>query len=240
MSPFSVDHKDFDNRIRLQTYFYFVEKGTAPTSRQLADTLFSTPAGIKESFQRLADAHIFVLKPESGEIWMAMPFSAIKTQHRVSVGGRKYFANCAWDSLGIPSLRCPHAPRGSDALIHSRCEDCGEPIELEVKNGQVQGSGEVIHFAVPASKWWNDISFACATMLFFRSEEHVDNWCRKKKIDKGAVFTLEQGWQLAQQWYHDRLDLRWRRKTTDEAQQLFETIGLTGDFWKLAAQPVSE
>ncbi len=77
-------------------------------------------------------------------------------------------------------------------------------------------------------------------MLFFRSEEHVNNWCRKKKIDKGAVFSLEQGWQLAQQWYHDRLDLRWRRKTTDEAQQLFETIGLTGDFWKLAAQSVSE
>ena len=77
-------------------------------------------------------------------------------------------------------------------------------------------------------------------MLFFRSEEHVDNWCRKKKIAKGSVFSLEQGWQLAQQWYHDRLELKWRRKTPDETQAVFESIGLTGDFWKLAPQPASK
>ena len=159
MCPISVDHKDFDNRVRLEIYYHFVEKSTAPTARRLADALFSTPAGIKESFRRMADAHMLVLKPDSGEIWMAMPFSAVKTHHRVTVGDKKYYANCAWDSLGIPALRCQHAPRGSNARIESRCGDCGETINLEVKDGEVIGSSEVIHFAVPPAKWWDDVGF---------------------------------------------------------------------------------
>ena len=87
MCPLSVDHRDFDHRVRIQLYYNWVEKGSAPTTRELADILFSTPAGIKESFARLAEQKILVLNPDDGEIWMAMPFSGVKTQHRVAAGG---------------------------------------------------------------------------------------------------------------------------------------------------------
>jgi hypothetical protein len=33
---------------------------------------------------------------------MLNPFSAVETPHRVEAGGRSWFANCAWDALGIP------------------------------------------------------------------------------------------------------------------------------------------
>jgi hypothetical protein len=38
---------------------------------------------------------------------------------------------------------------------------------------------------------------------------------------------------LAREWYHDRRDRQWRRRTVDEAYALFNQLGLTGDFWKL-------
>jgi hypothetical protein len=71
-------------------------------------------------------------------------------------------------------------------------------------------------------------------MLAFRSEAHVDEWCRQRRIEKGAVFTLEQAWQLAHAWYSDKLSPEWRRAMPDEAQALFARIGLTGDFWRLS------
>ena len=71
-------------------------------------------------------------------------------------------------------------------------------------------------------------------MLAFRSEEHVDVWCGQGQIPRGAVFTLEQAWMLAHAWYADKLSPEWRRRTPAEAQALFEEIGLTGDFWRLA------
>jgi hypothetical protein len=49
----------------------------------------------------------------------------------------------------------------------------------------------------------------------------------------GGVLSLETAWRLAKEWYHDRLDATWRRKTADEAMALFEELGMTGAFWAL-------
>jgi hypothetical protein len=70
-------------------------------------------------------------------------------------------------------------------------------------------------------------------MLLFRSEEHVDTWYRRRGIATGATLTLEQQWELARVWYADVLSPDWRRRTTDEAQAVFASVGLTGEFWRL-------
>ena len=70
-------------------------------------------------------------------------------------------------------------------------------------------------------------------MLLFRSEEHVERWCRQWQLPVGGILSLEQGWKLARLWYQDRLDAKWRPKTADEAQAVFAQVGLRGDFWKL-------
>jgi hypothetical protein len=71
-------------------------------------------------------------------------------------------------------------------------------------------------------------------MLLFRSEQHVDLWCAQWGRLPGATLTMAQGWQLAQEWYSDRLSPGWRPKTTEEAKAAFASIGLEGEFWKLA------
>jgi hypothetical protein len=71
-------------------------------------------------------------------------------------------------------------------------------------------------------------------MLLFRSEEHVDRWCRQWKLERGALLSLDQAWRLALAWYSpDRRDANWRRKNVDEVEALFEELGLTAPFWNL-------
>lgn len=67
-------------------------------------------------------------------------------------------------------------------------------------------------------------------MLLFSSEEHVGRSGKRK----GELMTPEQMWRLADTWYHDRDDPGWRRRSADEAEQVFADIGLTGEFWKLS------
>ena len=69
-------------------------------------------------------------------------------------------------------------------------------------------------------------------MLLFRSEQHVERWCSQWGREVGGVFSLEQGWLLAQKWYGDRLDPNWKPTSHKEAEALFASCGLTGEFYK--------
>ena len=70
-------------------------------------------------------------------------------------------------------------------------------------------------------------------MLGFRSEAHVDRWLEQRGLPRGAVFSLEQLWGLADAWYADRLAPDWQRRTAAEAEAVFAGLGLAGDFWRL-------
>ena len=73
-------------------------------------------------------------------------------------------------------------------------------------------------------------------MLLFRSEEHVRRWADERRSPIGAIFTPQQGWRLATAWFQDRLSPEWRRKSPEEAQAIFEDIGLVGPFWNLTPE----
>jgi hypothetical protein len=70
-------------------------------------------------------------------------------------------------------------------------------------------------------------------MLLFRSEEHVHRWCQQRGVMRGGLLTLDQTWRLAQRWYRSRMAPDYRRATLQEAQAVFNDIGLTGPFWQL-------
>jgi hypothetical protein len=145
---------ELDLRIRNHLYASFVRDGNAASVSEAAAALELTDADVADSFRRLHDAHAVVLQPDRTEIRMLNPFSAVPTQHRVEAGGRSWFANCAWDALGIP------AALRSDGRIASACPDCGEQVELEVRGGELVGGRDLlVHFVVPARSWWDDIGF---------------------------------------------------------------------------------
>ena len=40
-------------------------------------------------------------------------------------------------------------------------------------------------------------------------------------------------WALARVWYAGRLDLGWRGRSVEASQAILDSVGLTGDFWRL-------
>ncbi|MBM3180764.1 MAG: hypothetical protein FJZ86_10450 [Chloroflexi bacterium] len=81
-----------------------------------------------EIYKELHNRHALFLEPETLTIRMANPFSGISTDFRVHANGRTYYANCAWDMLGISAvLHC-------DAVIEAVCTESNKTVQLEVKN----------------------------------------------------------------------------------------------------------
>ena len=68
-------------------------------------------------------------------------------------------------------------------------------------------------------------------MLFFRSEELVNEWCRARGIKRRPLVTMDQLWRLAVTWYATRLSAEARRPGPDEMRRIFAGIGLNDPFW---------
>ncbi len=68
-------------------------------------------------------------------------------------------------------------------------------------------------------------------MLFFRSEERIQEWCFDRAVPVGPAVTMSQLWGLATTWYSTRLEDHSRRPQPDEMVTIFADLGLTGDFW---------
>ena len=145
---------ELDLRIRNAVYSSFVREGRAPAPTETAAALELSEEKAASAYRRLHDAHALVLQPGGTEIRMLNPFSAVETSYRVESGGRSWFANCAWDALGIPAAL--HA----DGRVEAACPDCGDRLQLEIRDGElVRGRELLVHFVVPARRWWHDIGF---------------------------------------------------------------------------------
>jgi hypothetical protein len=144
---------DFDRRVRQHIYEATLARGHPPTVGETAKGLSAPVYEILASFQRLAAAHILVLQPENGEILMASPFSAVPTPFLVELEAFSCYGNCIWDALGIAAIL------KQNAHIRTACADCGVALELSVIDGSLQAARGIIHFALPARRWWDNIVF---------------------------------------------------------------------------------
>jgi alkylmercury lyase-like protein len=142
-----------DLEVKMAVYHHFAASGVRPSATQIADGVGATVASVREAFGRLRTQRVLVLEADGESIRMAPPFSGVPTQHVVKADGVSYFANCAWDALGIPAAL--HKP----ATVRSRCEQSLEPLHLEVSAAGPGRSDWLFHCVVPASRWWDDIVF---------------------------------------------------------------------------------
>jgi len=142
----------FDDTVKMSLYSTIVETTRIPTSSQVARALGAEVREVEDAFARLAGRRLLVLEPGShSRIRMAPPFSGVETSFLVRASGKAYFANCVWDSLGVP------AALGMDARIEAADGETAEPLQLEVRGGKPLPSECIGHFAIPAAYWWDDI-----------------------------------------------------------------------------------
>jgi hypothetical protein len=138
---------------KLAIYRHFAAAGARPSAADVAAHLGADVAAVRAMFARLRAQRVLALEADGESIRMAPPFSGVPTQHRVIAGGVSYFANCAWDALGIP------AALQAEATVHSRCEQSLEPLEIDVTSAGPPPSDWLFHGVVPAAHWWDDIVF---------------------------------------------------------------------------------
>jgi hypothetical protein len=143
----------FDVRLRLQIYREFVSRGRAPAATDLSRQLYCSPRTVRAGLERLAGNHVIALEAGAGEILRAAPFWATPTAFQVESGRKNWWASCIWDALGIPAML------GRDVRILTSCGCCGEALTPAVRGGKVQKIRAVIHFAVPARRWYEDLVF---------------------------------------------------------------------------------
>lgn len=149
---------DFKNRVRLRLYQMFLELGRCPSSAEVAGSLLCSVSDVAAALQDLAAAHMLVLQPGSGEVLMANPLSAVPTpfvvETQAGAGCQSWYGNCIWDALGVIAML------RRDGRVLTSCGCCGESMTVSVRNGEVEARPPgVVHFAIPARRWWDDIVF---------------------------------------------------------------------------------
>ena len=144
------DSELFDWTVRNAVYAAILERSVPPSVDETAATLRVRPDDVRLAYERLNSRHALFLTPGSHDVRMAHPFSGVPTAFRVEVGDRTYWANCAWDALGIPAAL--HA----DARIEAPIGD-GESIRFAIDAGRVKGWDGGVHFPLPFRRWYDDL-----------------------------------------------------------------------------------
>lgn len=141
----------FEWSVRNRIYTIILERGVPPAYETVAAELGVPADRAREAYERLHERHALFLTPGSHDVRMAHPFSGVPTPFRVYANGRAYWANCAWDALGIPAAL--HA----DARVEAETANDGKPIHLAVTDGRVTGWDGGVHFAFPFRRWYDDL-----------------------------------------------------------------------------------
>lgn len=219
----------FDRRARKFILDFFLEHAFAPAVEEVARGLSSTLPEARAALARLEEAHHMKLLEGTSRILMVFPFSAVSSPYRVTrSNGKRYFANCAWDSIAF------HPMLGEPVRIDSFCDRCAEPIRFHLKDGRgvpTDGPLPLVRLSLPASEWWTDITRTCSnTMVFIGSEESDPDTLA---IAEGGLITVDQVVQMSVPIYRGKFTLDYERPPKDVLQATFENLGLRGPFWAL-------
>ena len=139
--------------VRHFVYSHFADTTRPPSVDETAAYFGVSTDEASELYKELHNRHAIFLDPDKMAIRMANPFSGIPTDFKVHANGKTYFANCAWDMLGIPAaLHC-------DAVIDAVCTESNDTVRLKIKDGQITDNNLLIHFPLPFVRWYDDLVF---------------------------------------------------------------------------------
>lgn len=141
-------------RVRTFIYEHFAATTHAPDLITVAQHFNLSTEQATEILNALHDIHALFLEPGTTNIRIANPFSGVPTPFTVAVNGKRYWANCAWDSFGvIAALGAP------DGLIDASCTQSGAPLQLQIQQGEVVNTTALIHILVPFREWYQNMVF---------------------------------------------------------------------------------
>jgi hypothetical protein len=142
-----------DGDVRRFVYEHFLAEAIPPSADEVARGLSLSAAEVEASFARLEEGHVLVFAPGTRSIWMANPLSAFPTAFRVETPRGAYWGTCIWDAFGVVAML------GGNGTVLTSCADSGEEMAFSVTDGALEPTDGVVHFAVPARRWWDNIGY---------------------------------------------------------------------------------
>jgi hypothetical protein len=205
-----------------------LDTGACPSNADLCQLFGVEEPVLHDRLRQLADAHGVVLDPHEPRPWVIHPFSLTPTATCVESSTHTWWAPCVWCGLGVATLA------GGDVRLHTRVGGESEPVVITLKDGQtVNGNQCCTHFAIRPRDAWNNVHAHCAMLLPFHSPRDAAAWASRHRLPFGEVISLEQTADLARRWYGRHADPDWKKWTIQEAQGIFQAVGLRSDFWQL-------
>jgi len=141
-------------RVRTFIYEHFAKTAQAPDLTTIAQQVGLSRVQATEMLNALHEIHALFLDPGTTIIRIANPFSGVPTPFEVDVNGKRYWANCAWDSFGVIA-----ALQATDGVIHATCAQSDTPLQLQVHQGEVVDTAAIIHILVPFREWYQNMVF---------------------------------------------------------------------------------
>ena len=206
---------------------FIIANGFGPDVAELASILHAPEPQVSTALNALQDYHGVVLHPNSARIWVIHPFSLAPTSFAVRTSEREYWGNCAWCSLGAAALL------NRDVTISTVLGADRQQVDVHIRNGELVESGYYVHFPIPMTKAWDNVTFTCSTMLMFDSVQDVRRWCQQHRFAPGDVQPLANVWNFAKVWYGNHLNPHWEKWTNEQALSIFRQFGLTHEVWQI-------
>jgi predicted Zn-ribbon and HTH transcriptional regulator len=174
--------------------------GKAPTLEELGRVLKTSGEETIRVLDSLEEMDLLLRKRGTQRIVSIYPFSLVPTRHHVILeDGRKLFAMCAVDAVGMPNMF------DENVKVVSQCDWCKSEITIGIKDGQVATMSR------PDIQIWNlekpgegpDAEVCCPAISFFCSVEHFGKW-RDKNSDlakRGRGEPLKQAYpDIRKRW----------------------------------------
>ncbi|MEL6527495.1 MAG: alkylmercury lyase family protein, partial [Chloroflexota bacterium] len=140
---------------------------------------------------------------------------------------KEYWGNCAWCSLGVAALL------KQDCTITTVLGADRQQVEIHVKEGELVEKEYVVHFPIPMTQAWDNVTYTCSTMLLFENAEDVARWSKQHRIAQGDVQPIDTIWQFSKVWYGNHLNPQWEKWTNAQAADIFQQFGLTHPIWHI-------
>ena len=175
--------------------------GKAPTIEELRLHLRKSVNGTIDVLDALEEKDLLLRRKGTQQITSIYPFSLTPTNHQVVLEeGKKLFAMCVVDALGVPNMF------NKNVKVISQCEWCKEKVTMEIKDGEI-GAKSHPHILI-----WNleqhegpSAETCCPMVNFFCSDEHLKAW-----EDRNSDLSKKGGADLLEQAY-PHIKERWKR-----------------------------
>lgn len=81
-------------------------------------------------------------------------------------------------SLGIAAM----AKENTRIYIYTKVSGEIEPLRIDIIDGQIIQKNLLVHFPIPAIRFWDNVIYTCSSMLTFNNEKQIDDWSSRHNV----------------------------------------------------------